>query len=312
MSSTRLLRPNGNEEKTDSLLRKTFFGDCGLRSGWRLLLFLLLLVMFEAGLREAMVQVPLVYRILKAGQNGTISPQYELIFETALITGMFLSAAIMSKIEKRSLGEYGLPLRSAFGKLFWQGVLWGLTFECLEVLAIYTFGGFSFGNRALSGWSLPMYALGWGVGFVLVGIAEEFLFRGYVQFTLGQGIGFWPSAICISALFGAVHLRNIGEGWAGALSVMLFGIFACFTLRRTGTLWFAVGFHAATDYAETFLFSVPDSGTFASGQLLHSILHGPAWLTGGSIGPEGSLFEFVTLIWAFVIFAYLHPANAGQ
>jgi len=108
------------------------------------------------------------------------------------------------------------------------------------------------------------------------------------------------------------HLRNIGEGWAGALSLILFGVFACFTVRRTGTLWFAVGFHAAGDYAETFLFSVPDSGTLARGQLLHSSLHGPAWLTGGSIGPEGSLFEFVTVILAFVIFAYLYPANAAK
>jgi hypothetical protein len=124
MSSTSLSQPTRNEANRDSQLRKFFWGDCGLRSGWRLLSFLLLLVTFETGLRKTMVQVPVVYRILKAGQNGTISPQYELVFDTALITGMFLSAAIMSKIKKRSLSEYGLPLRSAFGKLFWQGVLW--------------------------------------------------------------------------------------------------------------------------------------------------------------------------------------------
>ena len=302
-----------DEAKTDGWLRKTFFGNCGLRSGWRLVLYLLLLVTFEIAVRKAMVNVPFLYRILKAGQKGTLSPLYELVFETALIAGMFFSATIMSKIERRGLGEYGLPLPKAFGKLFWQGVLWGLIFECLEMLGIYSFGGFSLGNRVLSGWSLPLYALGWGVGFVLVGIAEEFLFRGYAQFTLGQGIGFWPSAICLSALFGALHLGNVGESWPGALSVMLFGIFACFTLRRTGSLWFAVGFHAATDYAETFLFSIPDSGMSATGQLLHSNLHGPAWLTGGTIGPEGGLFEFVFIGLAFVVFAWLYPARTlGQ
>ena len=63
-----------------------------------------------------------------------------------------------------------------------------------------------------------------------------------------------------------------GEGWVGALSVMLFGIFAAFTLQRTGSLWFAIGFHAATDYAETFIYSVPDSGMLASSHLLNSSL----------------------------------------
>ncbi len=40
---------------------------------------------------------------------------------------------------------------------------------------------------------------------------EEFLFRGYAQFTLATGIGFWPAATALSAAFGAVHLHNSGE-----------------------------------------------------------------------------------------------------
>ena len=133
-------------------------------------------------------------------------------------------------------------------------------------------GGFSFGTLSLAGAALVKFAVLWAVGFVMVGIFEEFLFRGYVQFTLSDGIGFWPSAVLLSALFGAVHLGNPGEGWVGALSVMLFGIFSAFTLQRTGSLWFAIGFHAATDYAETFIYSVPDSGMLASSHLLNSSL----------------------------------------
>jgi hypothetical protein len=57
----------------------------------------------------------------------------------------------------------------------------------------------------------------------------------------------------------------------------------CFTVRRASSVWFAVGFHAADDFAETFLFSVNNSGNAAQGQLLHSTTHGPAWLTGGAV-----------------------------
>jgi len=308
MSSTFSPSPRVNVP-AESGLRKAFLGNHGLRSGWRLLIFLLLLVLFETAIRKALVAVPFLYRILKAGQNGTVSPQYEFIFEGALIAGLFLSSAIMARVEKRSWGTYGIPLRGAFGKLFWQGVFWGLVLESAEILGIYALHGFSFGGWALSGLSLLANAVGWAIGFVMVGMAEEFLFRGYAQFTLAQGIGFWPAAVCLSALFGALHLGNIGEGWVGALSVMMFGVLACFTLRRTGSLWFAIGLHAAIDYAETFIYSVPDSGTLATGQLLHSSLHGPTWLTGGTIGPQGSVLEFVTAGLAFVLFAWLYPAK---
>jgi membrane protease YdiL (CAAX protease family) len=145
--------------------------------------------------------------------------------------------------------------------------------------------------------------------FVAVGLAEEFLFRGYPQFTLAGGIGFWPAASVISALFAAGHLGNTGEDKAGAAGVFVFAMFICLTLRRTGNLWFAVGLHAAFDWGETFLFSVPDSGLVAPGHLLNSSFHGPVWLTGGTVGPEGSVMVFVVVALAAAIFSRVFPAR---
>jgi uncharacterized protein len=153
------------------------------------------------------------------------------------------------------------------------------------------------------------YAALWAIGFVLVGIFEEFFFRGYAQFTLGSGIGFWPAAFLLSAAFGGVHLANPGEGWVGALAVFAFGMLGCLMLRRTGNLWFMVGFHAASDYAETFIYSTPDSGMLATGHLLNSSFHGPRWLTGGTIGPEGSALAFVVLGIAFLALNWAYPAK---
>jgi uncharacterized protein len=143
--------------------------------------------------------------------------------------------------------------------------------------------------------------------FLCVGLFEEFLFRGYAQFTLATGIGFWPAATALSAVFGSTHLFNRGEDKIGALSVFVIGMFFCLTLRRTGNLWFAVGMHAAFDWCETFLFSVPDSGLVAPGHLLNSSFHGPAWLTGGTVGPEGSVMAFVVVGIAAAIFAVVYP-----
>lgn len=299
---------------TRSIGQRIFIGPGGIRAGWRFFLFVVLFAALQALFRVCLRFIPAVHRILTTATQGTLTPEFELVFESVAIATVFLAAYIMSRIEKRRFAEYGIPARGAFGGFFWQGVLWGLALESLEMLIMYGAGGYSFGGLALSGAALIHYAVLWAIGFVLVGIAEEFTFRGYAQFTLATGMGFWPAAVLLSVLFGAVHLGNPGEGWVGALSVMLFGLFACFTLRRTGNLWFAIGLHAASDYAETFIYSVPDSGMLAKGHLLNASFHGPRWLTGGSIGPEGSVIDFALFLLSFVIFAWLYRPvqSSGQ
>src|SRR5208282_1967902 len=92
-------------------------------------------------------------------------------------------------------------------------------------------------------------------------------------------------------------------------SVFAIGMFLCLTLRRTGNLWFAIGRHAAFDWGETFLYSVPDSGIVAPGHLLNSSFHGPMWLTGGTVGPEGSVMAFAVVAIASVIFSRIYPSQ---
>jgi membrane protease YdiL (CAAX protease family) len=292
-------------------LRNIFFGPTEIRAGWRFALFILIFLSMQfVLLRGSMLLFPVVRKAAEQAQTGgVISPIFTTLTEGTVFLLVLLATWVMSRIEKRPVGMYGVPLEGAFGKLFWQGVLGGLAFETAEVLGIYALGGYSFGSVALAGPALVKYAVMWAIAFVLVGLFEESLFRGYAQFTLGAGIGFWPSALILSALFGGEHLSNPGEGWVGALSVFVFGMFGCFMLRRTGNLWFMIGFHAAGDYAETFIYSTPDSGVLAKGALLNSSFHGPKWLTGGTIGPEGSVVDFVLMLLAFFIFARLYPAK---
>jgi membrane protease YdiL (CAAX protease family) len=158
--------------------------------------------------------------------------------------------------------------------------------------------------------------LGWGlihfVLFVLVGLYEEFLFRGYPQAALSKLIGFWPAAIALSVGFGLVHKTNPGENWIGVFSVMLVGLLFAFTLKSTGNLWYAVGLHAGFDWAQSFIYSVPDSGEILQEHLWNSSLHGPDWLTGGTVGPEGSVFCFLTMILQFLVVLWLFPAKRAE
>ena len=296
--------PMGPPEGPISGAKAIFWNEREFRAGWRLLMYFLFVVLFT--LAGTFLATALHFpQITRAGVTATSM----LVQESLGLIAVFAAAAIMGLLEARPFGGYGLPRAAAFGARFWQGAAWGIAMIAGIIFLIRAFGGFSFGELVLRGRELWGYAALWVVVFICVGLFEEFLFRGYAQFTLATGIGFWPAATALSAAFGAVHLFNRGEGKVGALSVFAIGMFFCLTLRRTGNLWFAVGLHAAFDWGETFLFSVPDSGFVAPGHLLNSSFHGPAWLTGGAVGPEGSVMAFVVIGITAVIFAFSYPAK---
>jgi hypothetical protein len=118
---------------------------------------------------------------------------------------------------------------------------------------------------------------------------------------------FWPAALFISVVFGAAHLENPGENALGIVQVVATGLLFCLMIRRTGNLWFAIGFHAAWDWAETFFYGTPDSGLLAVGRFLNSSVHGPNWLTGGSAGPEGSVFAILILFFCALLIHFRFP-----
>src|SRR5215471_3851037 len=143
----------------------------------------------------------------------------------------------------------------------------------------------------------------------MVGLAEEFAFRGYMQFTITTGMGFWPAAVLMSLLFGLAHAGNPGESITGLASVVIFGLTFCLILRRTGNLWWAVWFHAGWDWGQTFFYGVPDSGVVPYHNLFNSSFHGPQWLTGGTVGPEASIFTPIILVLTAIIFTRFHREN---
>ncbi|HLJ40206.1 MAG TPA: CPBP family intramembrane glutamic endopeptidase [Candidatus Acidoferrales bacterium] len=302
-------RESARFQSIEDRIAYLFAGPHGIRDGWRWLIFLGIVVACAAILVVAAVATHILNLPTPQAGAQSFTPSFVLAQEGILVVSLFVAALIMSKIERRPMAQYGLPAGEAFGRHFWLGSVWGFLAVTAIMVPIAALHGFSFGSVALSGGALAGYALLWAIAFLLTGFAEEFLFRGYSQFTLADGMGFWPAAIFLSLLFGAVHLQNPGEAWPGALAAAYIGFFFCFTLRRTGNIWFAVGLHAAWDYGETFVYGVPDSGMVAPGHLLNSSFHGPRWLTGGKVGPEASVACFVVISLMFLVFHFVYPAK---
>jgi uncharacterized protein len=282
--------------------RDIFAGPNGLRAGWRLLLFLgiVCLLFFVLGLVLHFANV--------AGGNRTMSlsmltPVGLGVSEGTIFFVVGVATLIMARIEHRRFPDYGLPLSKALDKDFWRGTLWGFLSISGTLLVIFLFHGFRITGLAIHGTTILSATAAWSATFLIVGLSEEFAFRGYPQFTLTTGIGFWPAAFVVAGLFGLAHAANPGETVFGLVSVMFFSLLFCLFLQRTGDLWLAVGFHAGWDWGQTFFYGVPDSGIPPYHSLLNSAFQGPNWLTGGSVGPEASVITPITLAIVAILFA---------
>ena len=237
---------------------------------------------------------------------------WRMIMEATMMLAAILPGFAMAKIEARPFGDFGLPPRSAFGKNFCVGALWGIGSLSLLMLALRITGAFQPGSLALHGVRIWKFAAYYAVLFLFTAFFEDFLMRGYSQWVLSRAIHFWPAAVFLSALFGYIHKGNPGEAKTGLVAAALIGFFLCLTLRRTGNLWWAVGFHMAWDWGESFLYSVPDSGALLPGHLLNSNLQGPDWLTGGTVGPEGSYLVFAVIAALWLVFDRAYPRSSVE
>ena len=279
------------------ILRNVFLGANGLRSGWAISLFLVLVFAYGA-----------VLLLIVQGRRvhvGGSDPVRLIVSEWTCFAAVLAATWTMSRIEQRPLAEYGLPVRAAFGGCFWQGATWALVLETVTLLTLAALGVFRFGPIStplpLAIWSGAL----WALGCIGIALFEESLFRGYLLFTLARGTGFWVAGLAISGLFGVVHLLNRGQTWVGAAGIAFATLFLCLTVRRTGNLWFAFGLHAGLDWTQIFLFGVPQAQS-PSDTILRSSMQGPIWLTGTD-GNGGSVVFVVLILSTMMLFARLFP-----
>jgi membrane protease YdiL (CAAX protease family) len=216
--------------------------------------------------------------------------------------GLLGLAWLLARAERRRLGWYGIGANRL--RDFIPGAFWGLAALSTLVFTLHAFHLLYFDGRLLSGAPLVLYAIKWLIAFLFVGFAEEYFLRGYMQFTLTRGVfglaekisprnahavAFWIAAFLLSILFACMHLSNGGENAVGILQVFIVGMVFAYVLFRTGSLWWAIGFHMAWDWAQSFLYGVPDSGNVSIGRLFQTHFAGKPLLSGGADGPEGSL-----------------------
>ncbi|HYU23633.1 MAG TPA: CPBP family intramembrane glutamic endopeptidase [Thermoanaerobaculia bacterium] len=264
------------------------------------IIFVAVLVLVDA------VGVTIIKRLRLVDERSfSFRPAMVLGVEGLTAFAVLVATLLVMLIGRRSMRELGYGLRDG-GKLLAGGSVAGTAAPMLLIAGIAALGGFTVGGVAMHGTQLLAYALAWLVTMFALGLAEELTFRGPGFFLLGEAIGPWGAAAVMTALFVLAHAGKPHENAADLTSVGLIGLFMAFTVIRTGSIWFAVAFHALFDYVALYVLGAPNTanqgGQPIATRLLTGGYHGPAWLTGGVLGIEASWLVFPIIALLFLGF----------
>ncbi len=256
-----------------------------------------------AGLLALVAAVALVglierRHILDYNLRGSRRPQH---FFFGLVSGFVALSALVGGLVAGGWLHIGHGALSGLD-IFKFALLWGCVFlvgGCLEEGTFRCYGQFTLARGINLWWALAIVATvcayqavfvrgtaSWGVyAAALLGLIPCCI----LHQRNAPSSGFWCAAWVTSTLFGFVHVSNSGEAWIGIFSAAFIGFVFCVSIRITGSAWWAIGCHAAWDWAETYFYGTADSGMKPHGSFLTSTPAGnPLW-SGGSVGPEGSV-----------------------
>jgi len=277
-----------------------FFRDGRVRAGWRLLIFLVVLIGISFAISRGVRLTGLRFA-RTAAEMETQTYRILLLRQFLALPALFLATYFMTRwIDGRPFRSAGLHLHRTWGRQLWFGFWLGSVLISVVFGAIYLGRGFSIEAVVMGGGALVVALLVNLVFFLMVGVTEEFLFRGYFLQVLSGGVGFAAAVAISSLLFGLGHFFGPRQNLLGAVNAGLVGALFCLMVYRARSLWIPIGAHAGWNFCESWLWSVPDSSYMFPGHLLKVGIHGPQWLTGGSDGPEGSVVTCLVLVLAAV------------
>ena len=274
---------------------------------WETLVFFLVYALCSLGSLLVMIVLsewlflPLLGDLTNSGAAGNSAALMEEVLSSPYLMLMMLFSTVSTIavvilfcrcIQKRSWDSMGLSRKGAF-LLYLRGILLGGIAISLAVAACAAAGGGSFRNADPA--SVPLILL-FGLAYLIQGASEELLCRGYFMYSVARRYPMWLAVGISSVFFALLHLSNSGVSMTAFLNLFLFGVFSALITIRTGSVWYASGFHSAWNFFQGNFYGIKVSGMDMNSSVLHFVSDpSRAYLNGGDFGMEGSFLCTVLL-----------------
>ena len=284
--------------------------------GWRsprswLALLLLAVAWFALPVLEEALRGPparLLHLHMIQGGALALGPfAWEMFVRFAL--DLALLAAILLLLGRPNVG-FPLSDRRGVCRLL-LGAAIGVGVMVAAILAIVALGAARVAYSGQAASAAVLNGLGWVAVDLLGAAGEEIYGRGAVLLVATAFFGWRGAAHVSGAVFLALHLGNPGASPVWLFRLFLQGVLLAYAVFRIGSLWWSVGYHTGWNWASAPLFGAAGSGYLDAGHIFDFTPTGATIVTGGVVGPEGSIFAFAAVLLASVLLVLTTRHRAG-
>jgi len=227
------------------------------------------------------------------------------LFATAAMTAVVI--VYCTKIEKRSAASMGFR-KSGNLKEYLIGAIIGILMITASLAIAMLTGSMTVAPHGLAKPAVVMLIL-WLAGYVLQGMSEETMVRGYLMVSMSRKAPLWICIVLSSLVFAMLHLSNPGINALAFFNLFLSGVvFAVYTVKR-GNLWGACAMHTFWNFYQGCIYGVSVSGTGTVDSALFSSVsteNMQLW-NGGAFGLEGGLAVTIVEVITLLVFLFLVP-----
>ena len=231
-----------------------------------------------------------------------------------LFTFIFITLAVIIcrvKIEKGSAFSLGFS-RGNVVKNYSFGLLIGAGIFSLAVAISAATGGLRFDGVAVTGGLDVLYIILFLLGFIVQGMAEEVLCRGYLMTAVARRHSVVTAVIVNSVFFAALHVANNGLTVLAIFNLVLFGVFASMLMLKTNNIWIVCAVHTVWNFLQGNFYGISVSGMAKSASVFSFVPTEFKLMSGGAFGLEGALSVTVALLIGILMMALIKTPKSQE
>jgi uncharacterized protein len=262
-----------------------------IRNIWWVVVFFLILAAFL---------FPLIILADRFSFEITMQHQVVLIVVVSMICQILRRKAISDLVGK---------LNILWLKELLIGLLIGAALMISPVLILTIFG---YINWQVDMFSYSTIASGFTI-CLLVAMAEELLFRGFMFQRLIQAFGKYPAQLIVAGLFLLTHINNPGMTGIvktfASINIFMASILFGIAYIKTHSLAMPLGLHFMANFMQGTVLGFGVSGGKEPSLLKPIFNNAPIWISGGDFGIEASILGLFFVILMTVLLYVRYPSK---